>query len=127
MSNRIGSFLVALCTSLSLIASSAVIGVAQGRSDPRHDQLTEMVICDREGGTSTIYVDDAGNRADPDQHCDLLPCRDCLSAVAFFTPPLVSAPAALRFAAPAHDALQHDSIPVRAPVFHPARAPPTEV
>lgn len=127
MSNRIGSYLVALCTALSLIASSAVIGVAQGRSDPQHSQLTEMVICDQQGGTSTIYVDADGNRADPDAHCTLLPCSDCLSAVAFFTPPLGLALAALSFAAPAYDALQHDRIPAQAAVFRPARAPPFEV
>ncbi|MCB1405352.1 MAG: hypothetical protein KDK01_03600 [Rhodobacteraceae bacterium] len=127
MRDRIPSFFLTLCLTLSMLAGAVVTGVAQGRPDPWRGSLTEMIICDTQGGTSVILVDAAGNRADPEGHCDGLPCQACLSTVVFFNTPVASGPVLDRVMRPVHVT----ALPVGGALprsFHKsARAPPSEV
>ncbi|MCB1346259.1 MAG: hypothetical protein KDK09_13665 [Rhodobacteraceae bacterium] len=127
MRQMIVSKLLTLCLMLSLTASTLIAGVVQGRADTAIGPLTAIVICDTHGGTSTILVDEAGNRVDPNRHCGLVPCRDCLTIVAAFTPPVHTGPSLTLDARFERLTVFTASVRTRPAVFKPARAPPIEV
>ncbi len=127
MRDGIVSYLLALCLALSMIAGSVVTGIAQGRPDPRSMPLTQLVICDTDGGMSVISVDGSGNRVDPDRHCEALPCQNCMSAVAFDLPPVSPVFSAAGTAIRARLTLRHVNLRSRTVVFRTARGPPVEV
>ena len=127
MRQMIVSQLLTLCLMLSLTASALVAGVVQGRADTRSGPLTAIVICDAHGGTSTILVDEAGNRVDPKGHCGLVPCQDCLTMVAAFTPPVYTGPSLKLDARFERLTVVSASVRTRPAVFKLARAPPIEV
>lgn len=68
--------------SLLLLILALAIGVggsARAYAHGRDTGLLEMVICGEEG-PRTVYLDAAGNPADPDRTCCSGPCLDCTLA-----------------------------------------------
>lgn len=124
---RIASFLLTLCLTASLMASSVIAGIAQGQPEAHMGPLTQMVICDADGGTSVIAVDESGNRVDPERQCKGLPCSNCLSTVAFDLPPLSFVLSPATAAQSVGLAVHHVNLRSHAAVYKPARGPPVEV
>ena len=127
MRDRIVSYLLTLCLTLSMMASSVIAGIAQGQPQRQMESLTQVVICDTQGGTSVISVDSSGNRVDPDRPCTALPCQNCLSTVAFDLPPALPHLAITRAARRVHMAVQHVNLRSHTAFFQAARGPPVEV
>ncbi|WP_323037967.1 hypothetical protein [Pararhodobacter sp.] len=127
MREKILSYLVTLCLTLSLAAGAAITGFAQGQPEREMGPLTQMVICDSNGGTSVISVDSSGNRVDPDRHCDARPCSNCLSTVAYYLPPVLTHVSFTRNALRVRAVDQHVNLRSFTAFHTAARGPPVEV